>query len=467
MHGRAKKSTYAFRPGTAVSGSQCAARRDPAEQHQGEERERDREDRLHARSIASRAGRRCPRGACGSAPSLKLAVFSRRPFHVSVFSRPGAAVLSRRLARRRHQPARRPQPAVPDRRDRGDRRARQERAGAARRQDRAGAAHRRHDRRAEERQPALDRARAGARRSDPEGAAARHPERARRRRRATRRSRASSSSSTRCGRPGFSTLREIAAAIDRFKASGKKVVAWGSHYDQRQYYIAAHADEVYLHPLGMVYIAGFGSLRNYYKDALDKLGVTVNVVRVGTFKSAVEPFIANEPSAPALEADKVLYGGLWKTYVDAVEKERKLARGIDHARHRRGAAAARRGRRRRRQVRARRKARRRAEDARRAARAHDRARREGRRRQHLSPDLVRRLPRPRQAEADRRRDRRRRRRGRDRRRQRAGGNDRRPLDREPDQEGARRQGRQGARRCASIRPAAASSAPSSCGASSR
>ena len=126
---------------------------------------------------------------------------------------------------------------------------------------------------------------------------------------------------------GFSTLREIAAAIDRFKASGKKVVAWGSGYDQRQYYVAAHADEVYLHPLGMVYISGFGSLRNYYKDALDKLGVTVNVVRVGTFKSAVEPFIANEPSPAALEADKLLFGGLWKTYVDAVEKERKLPAG--------------------------------------------------------------------------------------------------------------------------------------------
>jgi protease IV len=142
---------------------------------------------------------------------------------------------------------------------------------------------------------------------------------------------------------GFATLREIAAAIDRFKASGKKVVAWGSGYDQRQYYIASHADEVYLHPLGMVYLAGFGGLRNYYKDALDKLGVTVNVVRVGTFKSAVEPFIANEPSAAALEADKVLYGGLWKTYVDAVEKERKLApgsimRGIDEAPQRLAAA---------------------------------------------------------------------------------------------------------------------------------
>ncbi|HEY2558800.1 MAG TPA: signal peptide peptidase SppA [Caldimonas sp.] len=142
---------------------------------------------------------------------------------------------------------------------------------------------------------------------------------------------------------GFSTLREVAAAIDRFKASGKKVVAWGSGYDQRQYYVAAHADEVYLHPLGMVYIAGFGSLRNYYKDALDKLGVTVNVMRVGTFKSAVEPFIANEPSQPALEADKLLYGDLWQTYLTGVEKERKLApgtiaRAIDEAPQRLAAA---------------------------------------------------------------------------------------------------------------------------------
>ena len=123
----------------------------------------------------------------------------------------------------------------------------------------------------------------------------------------------------------------------------------------------------------MVYIAGFGSLRNYYKEALDKLGVTVNVIRVGTFKSAVEPFIANAPSPAALEADRLLFGGLWKTYVDAVEKKRKLAAGVDHARHRRGAAAPRRGRRRRRQARARREARRRAEDARRAARADDRS----------------------------------------------------------------------------------------------
>ena len=142
---------------------------------------------------------------------------------------------------------------------------------------------------------------------------------------------------------GFTTLREIAAAVDRFRASGKKVVAWGSSFDQRQYYVAAHADEVYLHPQGGVLIEGFGSLRNYYKDALDKLGVTVNLLRVGTYKSFGEPFIANAPSPAAIEAETALNGSLWKTYTDDVEKRRKLAagaimRGIDDAPARLGAA---------------------------------------------------------------------------------------------------------------------------------
>ena len=63
---------------------------------------------------------------------------------------------------------------------------------------------------------------------------------------------------------GLATLREIGAAVDRFRAKGKKVVAWGSSYDQRQYYIAAHADEVYLHPMGAVNVTGFGGVQNYY-----------------------------------------------------------------------------------------------------------------------------------------------------------------------------------------------------------
>jgi protease-4 len=126
---------------------------------------------------------------------------------------------------------------------------------------------------------------------------------------------------------GLATLREVAAAIERFKASGKPVYAWGSHYDQRQYYLAAHANEVYLHPMGLVYMRGFGRLRNYYRDALDKVGVSVNLVRVGTYKSAAEPYIANGPSDAAREADGALYGDLWSTYTAGIEKARKLPAG--------------------------------------------------------------------------------------------------------------------------------------------
>jgi len=133
---------------------------------------------------------------------------------------------------------------------------------------------------------------------------------------------------------GTATMHEIAGSIDRFKASGKQVVAWGSSYDQRQYFIASHADEVLLHPLGMVYLEGYGRYRNYYKDALDRLGISVNLKRVGTYKSAAEPYIANEPSPASREADSALYGALWTDYTTGVEKARKLpagsiARGID------------------------------------------------------------------------------------------------------------------------------------------
>ncbi|MFA9217428.1 MAG: signal peptide peptidase SppA [Sphingomonadaceae bacterium] len=126
---------------------------------------------------------------------------------------------------------------------------------------------------------------------------------------------------------GQASLREVAAALDRFKASGKPVLAWGSSYDQRQYLIAAHANEVYLHPMGAVLLQGFGRYRNYYRDALDKLGVTVNLLRVGTYKSFAEPYIANGPSPAAAEAEAYLNNGLWDAYTADVERARKLAPG--------------------------------------------------------------------------------------------------------------------------------------------
>jgi protease-4 len=126
---------------------------------------------------------------------------------------------------------------------------------------------------------------------------------------------------------GLAMRREVSAALDRFRAAGKPVTAWGRRYDQRQYLVAAHADHVFLHPMGMVLLEGFGRYRNYYRDALDKLGVTVNLLKAGTYKSFAEPFIANGPSAPAAEAEAYLNHGLWRMYTDDVEKARKLPQG--------------------------------------------------------------------------------------------------------------------------------------------
>jgi protease-4 len=142
---------------------------------------------------------------------------------------------------------------------------------------------------------------------------------------------------------GLATLRELAAAVQRIKDSGKPVLAWGSSFDQRQYLVAAAAGELLLHPMGMVQIEGYGRWRNYYRDALDKLGVTVNLIRVGTYKSFGEPFTENGPSPASLEAEGFLNHGLWSTYTGDVERARKLpegslARGIDELPQRLAAA---------------------------------------------------------------------------------------------------------------------------------
>jgi protease IV len=126
---------------------------------------------------------------------------------------------------------------------------------------------------------------------------------------------------------GPATLRELAAAVQRVKAAGKPVLAWGSSFDQRQYLVAAAAGELLMHPMGMVQIEGYGRWRNYYRDALDKLGVSVNLIRVGTYKSFGEPFTENGPSAASLEADRYLNQGLWSIYTGDVERARKLPDG--------------------------------------------------------------------------------------------------------------------------------------------
>ena len=126
---------------------------------------------------------------------------------------------------------------------------------------------------------------------------------------------------------GMAMLNEVGLAVERVKAAGKPVIAWGDSFDQRQYLLASHASEIYMHPMGMVNIKGFGRHRNYYRDALDKIGVTVNLMKVGTYKSFAEPYIGNGPSEASTEAESFLYNALWGTYTAEVEKNRKLPSG--------------------------------------------------------------------------------------------------------------------------------------------
>ena len=126
---------------------------------------------------------------------------------------------------------------------------------------------------------------------------------------------------------GLPTLREVAQALQRFKASGKKVRAWGQLIDQRAYLLAAQADEILLDPMGLVYINGMGAWRNYFRDALDRLGVQANVLRAGRFKSAGEAFTASGPSPETQEATALVFNALWADYTQQVETARKLPAG--------------------------------------------------------------------------------------------------------------------------------------------
>lgn len=123
---------------------------------------------------------------------------------------------------------------------------------------------------------------------------------------------------------GMGALEEVGAALDRFRAAGKPVVAWGTRFGQMQYLLAAHANEVLLDPAGSISITGLSDYRSYYKNLLDKLGVSAHLFRVGEFKSAAEPFVLDAPSQAALEADKYWMDGLWSTWLDEVGKLRHI-----------------------------------------------------------------------------------------------------------------------------------------------
>jgi len=127
---------------------------------------------------------------------------------------------------------------------------------------------------------------------------------------------------------GLSKLKRISSAIEDFKQSGKPVIATADYYGQGSYYLAAHADIVYMHPDGALVLSGFGSYRNFYKTAIDKLKIDWNIFRVGTYKSAVEPFMRDDMSVESEAALLAVLDQLWVQYMSDVEAARSLDSGV-------------------------------------------------------------------------------------------------------------------------------------------
>ena len=121
---------------------------------------------------------------------------------------------------------------------------------------------------------------------------------------------------------GLTKLRIIAKALTEFKASGKKVIAIADGYTQDQYYLASYADKVWLNPKGWLLLDGYGNYPLYFKSALSKLNITPHIFRVGTYKSAVEPYIRDDMSPAAKEANKQWMNELWSIYKQDVAKQR-------------------------------------------------------------------------------------------------------------------------------------------------
>lgn len=125
---------------------------------------------------------------------------------------------------------------------------------------------------------------------------------------------------------GTAQRKAIVDALQRFKKSGKWIYSYGDVYSQGDYYIAASAsDSLYINPLASVDIHGLGGRMMFFKNLLDKIGVEMQVVKVGTYKSAVEPFILTEPSAASIEQQQLYLDNLWKDIRTSIAKGRKVS----------------------------------------------------------------------------------------------------------------------------------------------
>lgn len=129
---------------------------------------------------------------------------------------------------------------------------------------------------------------------------------------------------------GQVALSDVGDALSEVRRANKRILAYGSAYTDSSYQLAAHADEIWLNPLGTVLLRGRGGTNLYYKGLMDKLGVTANVYRVGTYKAAVEPFTRTDMSPEARQASQALADSLWQSWLDDVRRVRPNAQVGDY-----------------------------------------------------------------------------------------------------------------------------------------
>ncbi len=123
---------------------------------------------------------------------------------------------------------------------------------------------------------------------------------------------------------GYAAIEEVKEAIAKFKASGKKIIAYDVSWSEREYYLASVADEVVLNPMGMLEFNGLSSQQTFFKGALEKYGVGVQIVRVGDFKSAVEPYTRENLSAENRQQTAGVLNDLWDVFLSSVSENRQL-----------------------------------------------------------------------------------------------------------------------------------------------
>jgi protease-4 len=123
---------------------------------------------------------------------------------------------------------------------------------------------------------------------------------------------------------GYASREELVQALKEFKSKGKWIYTYSGNYSQGDYYVASVANEIFLNPVGSIDYHGLGTVIPFFKGALDKLGIDVQVFKVGTFKSAVEPYLLTSISEPARMQTQVYLGSIWNNVCTTVADNRNI-----------------------------------------------------------------------------------------------------------------------------------------------